>query len=131
MGKFEKRYVWLFLLTLMGISLFLIWREGLDRPEVKAAIYIFAAQLIFNVIWSWAFFGLRSPLSGIALIAILWVSILLTIIKFSPISRSAALLLVPYLLWVSFAANLNYTVWSLNPLNPRDKKMQRALRRSF
>ena len=102
----------------MGISLFLVWREGLDRPEVKAAIYIFAAQFIFNVMWSWAFFGLRSPLSGIAVIAILWVSILLTIIKFWPISRSAALLLVPYLLWVSFAAYLNYTVWSLNPLNP-------------
>jgi benzodiazapine receptor len=111
-------FVWLFLFTLMGISLFLVWREGLDRPEVKAAIYIFAAQFIFNVMWSWAFFGLRSPLSGIAVIAILWVSILLTIIKFWPISRSAALLLAPYLLWVSFAAYLNYTIWSLNPLNP-------------
>jgi len=59
-------FVWLFLFTLMGISLFLVWREGLDNPEVKAAIYIFAAQLVFNVMWSWAFFGLRSPLSGLA-----------------------------------------------------------------
>ena len=111
-------FVWLFLFALMGISLFLVWREGLDRPDVKAAIYIFAAQLVFNVMWSWAFFGLESPLSGLAVIAVLWVSILLTIIKFWPISRNAALLLVPYLLWVSFAAYLNYTIWALNPLNP-------------
>jgi translocator protein len=106
--------VWLFLFTLMGISLFLVWREGLDRPDVKTAIYFFAAQFVFNVMWSWAFFGLQSPLSGLVVIAVLWVFILATIIKFWPISRIAAILLVPYLLWVSFAAYLNYIIWTLN-----------------
>ncbi len=106
--------VWTILFTLMGISLFLVWREGLDRPDVKTAIYVFAAQLVVNVMWSGAFFGLQSPLAGLAVIAVLWVLILLTIIKFWPISRASALLLVPYILWVSFAAFLNFTIWKLN-----------------
>jgi tryptophan-rich sensory protein len=76
---------------------------------------LFIAQLIVNVLWSGAFFGLRSPLAGIIVIAALWALILLTIIKFWPISRAAALLLVPYILWVSFAAFLNFTIWRLNP----------------
>jgi tryptophan-rich sensory protein len=107
--------VWIILFTLMGISLFLVWREGFDRQEVKSALYIFVAQLIVNVLWSGAFFGLRSPLAGIIVIAALWALILLTIVKFWPISRAAALLLVPYILWVSFAAFLNFTIWRLNP----------------
>jgi benzodiazapine receptor len=106
--------VWLMLFTLMGISLFLVWREGLSRQEVKSALYIFAAQLVVNMLWSGAFFGLRSPLAGIVTIAVLWALILLTIVKFWPISRAAALLLVPYILWVSFAAFLNYSLWRLN-----------------
>jgi tryptophan-rich sensory protein len=106
--------VWTILFTLMGISLFLIWREGQFRADVKESIYIFAAQLVVNVLWSWAFFGLHSPLAGLAVIAVLWVLILLTIVKFWPISRGAAMLLVPYILWVSFAAFLNFTIWSLN-----------------
>jgi tryptophan-rich sensory protein len=76
---------------------------------------LFIAQLIVNVLWSGAFFGLRSPLAGIIVIAALWALILLTIIKFWPISRAAALLLVPYILWASFAAFLNFTIWRLNP----------------
>lgn len=107
--------VWIVLFTLMGISLFLVWREGFDRPEVKGALYVFIAQLIANVLWSGAFFGLQSPLAGIIVIIILWALILLTIIKFWPISRVSALLLVPYILWVSFAAFLNFTIWRLNP----------------
>ncbi|HSD57981.1 MAG TPA: TspO/MBR family protein [Methanotrichaceae archaeon] len=106
--------VWLILFTLMGISLFLIWREGSSRQEVKSSLFIFAAQLIVNVLWSGAFFGLRSPSAGIIAIAVLWALILLTIVKFWPISRAAALLLVPYILWVSFAAFLNFSIWRLN-----------------
>jgi translocator protein len=106
--------VWTILFTLMGISLFLVWREGLDGPHVKRAVYIFAAQLVVNVLWSWAFFGRQSPLAGLAVIAVLWVLILLTIVKFWPISREAALLIVPYILWVSFAAYLNFTILNLN-----------------
>jgi tryptophan-rich sensory protein len=107
--------VWIMLFTLMGVSLFLVWREGFSRPEVKLAIYVFAAQLVVNILWSAAFFGLRSPLAGLVVIIVLWITILLTIVKFWPVSRNAALLLVPYILWVSFAAYLNYSFLMLNP----------------
>jgi translocator protein len=106
--------VWTILFTLMGISLFLVWREGLEKPDVKMALYIFAAQLVVNILWSWAFFGLQSPLAGLAVIAVLWVLILLNIIKFWPISKWAGGLLLPYILWVSFAGFLNFTIWRLN-----------------
>jgi tryptophan-rich sensory protein len=107
--------VWIILFTLMGISLFLVWREGLDRPEVKAAIYIFALQFVFNIAWSGAFFGMRSPYYGLIVIVLLWLMILLTIFKFWQVSKNAALLLVPYILWVSFAMALNYNIMVLNP----------------
>ena len=107
--------VWILLFTLMGISLFMVWREGFSRPEVKLAIYVFAAQLVVNILWSAAFFGLRSPFAGLVVIIVLWITILLTIVKFWPVSRNAALLLVPYIFWVSFAAYLNYSFLMLNP----------------
>jgi len=106
--------VWIVLFTLMGVSLFLVWREDHSGADRKIAIGVFAAQLVVNVLWSWAFFGLQSPLAGIAVIVVLWALILQSMIRFWPISRNAALLLVPYILWVSFAAFLNYTIWSLN-----------------
>lgn len=106
--------VWTILFTLMGISLFLVWQEGLDHADVKRAVYIFAAQLVVNVLWSWAFFGLHSLLAGLAIIAVLWILILLTMVKFLSISTKAALLLLPYILWVSFAAFLNFMIWRLN-----------------
>lgn len=106
--------IWLVLFTLMGLSLFLVYREGLSRVDVRIAVGIFAIQLLVNVLWSMAFFGLRWPMGGLVTIAVLWVLIVLTILKFWPISREAALFLMPYLLWVSFAAFLNYSFWRLN-----------------
>jgi translocator protein len=106
--------IWIILFTLMGISLFLIWRETPSNQSAKMALYFFAAQLIVNVLWSVAFFGMRSPISGLVVIAFLWVLILMTIIKFWPINRTAALLLIPYIVWVSIAAYLNYSIWMLN-----------------
>lgn len=90
--------VWVILFTLMGISLFLVWRKGLGKIGVRTALYIFAAQIAANVLWSIAFFGLRSPIAGLVVIAILWALILLNIFKFRPVSKNAALLLVPYIL---------------------------------
>ena len=107
--------VWTVLFTLMGVSLFLAWRAGLTSPEFRGAAYAFAAQLVFNILWSAAFFGLQSPKAGLAVIAMLWILILLTIYRFYPLSREAALLLVPYIAWVSFAAILNYSILQLNP----------------
>jgi len=98
----------------MGVSLFLVWRDGKNDADGKIALGIFALQLVVNVLWSWAFFGLQSPLAGIVVIVVLWLLILQCILRFWPISRNAALLLVPYILWVSFAAFLNYTIWRQN-----------------
>ena len=107
--------IWIVLFTLMGISLFLIWRETPGNPAARIALYFFAAQLIVNVLWNVAFFGLQSPISGLVVIIILWILILITIIKFWPINKTAALLLIPYIAWVSVAAYLNYSLWILNP----------------
>lgn len=107
--------IWIALFTLMGISLFLIWRHHSDGSDARGALYFFAAQLVVNTLWSAAFFGMQSPISGLVVIALLWILILITIVKFLPLNRAAAFLLVPYILWVSFAAYLNYLIWRLNP----------------
>ena len=102
--------VWTVLFTLIGVSLFLAWRAGLTRPEHRGAAYAFAAQFAANILWSAAFFGLQSPMAGLAVIALLWILILLTISRFYLLSREAALLLVPYLAWVTFASALNFAL---------------------
>ena len=105
--------VWISLFILMGISLFMVWRKQ-EQPRFKVALIFFFVQLIFNILWSAAFFGLRSPLLGLIDIVLLWVAILLTIQHFLRISRMAGLLLLPYILWVSFAVVLNFSLWILN-----------------
>jgi len=107
--------IWIILFTLMGVSLFLVWREFPENPAARTALFFFAAQLVVNVLWNVAFFSLRSPASGLMVIAVLWILILITIVKFWPINKTAALLLVPYIIWVSVAAYLNYSIWRLNP----------------
>ncbi len=107
--------VWTAIFTLMGISAYLVWREGTNDPGVKVGLMVFAFQLAVNVTWSAAFFGLRSPLAGLAVIALLWALIALNIQKFRAVSQTAAALLLPYIIWVSFAAALNFEIWRLNP----------------
>lgn len=106
--------VWTFLFALLGIAAWLVWRRGLDRFPVKVALGLFAAQYVVQVAWSGVFFGLRNPFGGLVVIAVLWVGILATTIAFDRVDRRAALLCVPYLAWVSFAAVLNYELWRLN-----------------
>jgi translocator protein len=106
--------VWIILFALMGLSLFLIWQKGISSTNSKIALGLFAFQLLVNVLWSYAFFGLQSPLAAFTVILFLWLLILQCIIRFWYISKEAALLLVPYIVWVSFAAFLNYTIWRLN-----------------
>ncbi|MGQ9478200.1 MAG: TspO/MBR family protein [Candidatus Bipolaricaulia bacterium] len=106
---------WTTLFVLMGLAAFFIWRKGLAEREVRIALGVFIAQLGLNVLWSVAFFGLKAPLGGLIVIALLWFAILLTIQSFSRLSRAAGLLLLPYLLWVSFAAILNGAILVLNP----------------
>ena len=105
---------WTLLYVLMGTAAFLVWRNGLGNRQVRIALIVFLIQLILNALWSVVFFGLESPLSGLIVISILWVAILVTIIKFFKISRVASVLMWPYLLWVTFAAVLNASIWLLN-----------------
>ncbi len=105
--------VWISLFVLMGIALFLVWRRQ-EHPRFKTALIFFFVQLILNILWSIAFFGLKSPLLGLIDIVLLWMAILLTILNFLKVSKVAGWLLLPYLLWVSFATILNYFLWVLN-----------------
>jgi benzodiazapine receptor len=107
--------VWSLLYILMGISVFLIWRKGIQNHQVREGLVIFLVQLILNTLWSFAFFGLKSPISGLIVIVPLWTAILLTIINFYRTSLTAALLLIPYIAWVSFATVLNFNIYILNP----------------
>jgi tryptophan-rich sensory protein len=99
----------------MGISAFLVWRKGIENPQVNLALRFFIIQLVLNSIWSVLFFGLRSPLLGLVEIIILWTIILLTILYFFKVSKIAGILLLPYFVWVSFATVLNFSLWRLNP----------------
>ncbi len=105
---------WTTLYVLMGIALYLVWRKGLAAKGVKVAIAFFLVQLVVNALWSFAFFGAESPLAGLVVIVLLWILIVATIAVFAPVSRTAALLLVPYIAWVSFATVLNAAIYALN-----------------
>ncbi len=106
--------VWITLYTLMGVSIFLVIKNGLNKPGVKSAAGLFAVQLVLNTLWSIVFFGMHELLMSVFIIAALWIMILLTMLKFKPISFTAAVLLLPYLLWVSFASYLNSAILVLN-----------------
>ena len=105
--------VWTTLYVLMGISGYLIATLPYSQ-ERKDAMIIFFTQLVLNIIWSFSFFYLRSPLIGFINILALWIMILLMIIRFYKLSNTAASLQIPYLLWVSFASLLNFYIWQLN-----------------
>lgn len=106
--------VWTLLYVLMGIALYLVWRKGLAAKGVKIAIAVFLVQLALNALWSFAFFGAESPLAGLVVVVALWAMIAASIAAFAPVSRAAAALLVPYILWVSFATILNASIYFLN-----------------
>jgi len=107
--------VWTILYLLMGISLFFILNVGPERRHVREPVVIFGVQLVLNILWSYLFFGMQSPLLGLIGIVALWMMTGLTIVSFFKVSKLAAMLLVPYLIWVSFASYLNYALLILNP----------------
>ena len=106
--------VWTILYILMGISVFLVWQEGLATSGATLAFILFWAQLSINALWSIIFFGIRSIWGGFITIIILWFLILATIVAAFPISIWAGVLLIPYIVWVSIASYLNAGVWLLN-----------------
>jgi tryptophan-rich sensory protein len=109
---------WTALYILMGISLFLIVKEGPwageKKAAIKAAIACFSLQLGLNVLWSVLFFYLRSPAGAFVVIIALVAGILATVVSFKKISMPAAWLLAPYLCWTCFAAVLNAAIVILN-----------------
>ncbi|MCR4284275.1 MAG: tryptophan-rich sensory protein [Parcubacteria group bacterium] len=121
--------VWTTLYVLMGVAVFLIWlsyapadteamagkkTSSYKKKEIKIAIGVFGIQLFLNAVWSIIFFGLHSPGWALVDIIFLWLAIVWTMIVFYKIYKPATYLLVPYLLWVSFASYLNYSIWMLN-----------------
>ncbi|HSA95972.1 MAG TPA: TspO/MBR family protein [Acidobacteriota bacterium] len=106
--------VWTALYALMGLAAWLVFAKGAKRPDVKKALVVFAAQLVLNTLWSIVFFGAHLILAAGVVILLLWAAILGTILLFRKISPAAAYLLLPYILWVSFAAALNASIYLLN-----------------
>ncbi|OGF25080.1 TspO protein [Candidatus Falkowbacteria bacterium RIFOXYB2_FULL_47_14] len=104
---------WTILYTLMGVALYLVWKQG-RQTQIRRAMMIFSIHLLFNASWSIIFFGLKSPAWAFLNIIILWLMIGLTIREFRPIKKASAYLLLPYWAWVSFAAILNFYIWRLN-----------------
>ncbi|MEF8841345.1 MAG: TspO/MBR family protein [Haloarculaceae archaeon] len=104
--------VWTALYSLMGLALHLVWRER-DSVAGKRALGVFLIQYGLNVAWSFVFFGARSALGGLLVVALLF-SVAATVVAFALVRPRAALLLVPYLTWVAFATRLNHDVWRLN-----------------
>lgn len=106
--------VWTLLYTMMGISLYLVWRQRNESKLVQTALSWFAGQLALNSLWSIVFFGQKNLWGAFIVIILLWGLIFKTIRQFWPISRPAAWLLIPYLAWVSFATMLNFAYALLN-----------------
>lgn len=107
--------VWTILYIMMGIAAGLIWQQIETKKEaVNTALVYFFIQLALNALWSFLFFGLKNPLLALIEIIILWLMIYETFIKFNRLNKFAGYLLIPYLLWVSFATILTASIWWLN-----------------
>lgn len=110
--------VWTLLFTLQAVALWLVWQRGrhgqADASATRTAVAAFVVQFACNVAWTPAFFGLQSPQLGLFVIGLLFVALVGTLVAFARVDRRAAALLVPYLLWVAFAAFLNYRIVQLN-----------------
>jgi tryptophan-rich sensory protein len=102
---------WTTLYTLMAIAAWLVWK----RVGFTRALGFYFVQLILNAAWTPIFFGAHAMSWALVEISIMWIAILLTLLSFLRVQKTAGLLLVPYLAWVSFATFLNFTLWRLNP----------------
>ncbi len=106
--------VWAVLYAMMGVAAGLVWGRGGPDQERRRALRLFALQLVLNGTWSFAFFWARSPTAGLVVILLLWGALAWTLYAFMRVRATAGWLLVPYLLWVSYAAALNGGIWLLN-----------------
>jgi tryptophan-rich sensory protein len=109
--------VWTALYILMGLSLYLLLQNGIPNKEVLFGLIFFISQLAFNVGWSYVFFGLHSSLFGLMCILALWCLILCTMIQTFRVTVVGGALLIPYLVWVTYATILNYYIMVMNPVS--------------
>lgn len=105
--------VWTVLYMLMAIAAWLVWRQAGAR-SASVPLSLFAIQLVLNVAWSWIFFGLQRPGWAALELIVLWLAIAVTTLAFYRRSKLAAVLMLPYISWVTFAGVLNFTIWRLN-----------------
>jgi tryptophan-rich sensory protein len=106
--------VWTALFTMMAVAAWLVWRNGGIQAN-RSALMLFLIQLAFNALWSWLFFAWKLGAWAFADIIVLWLLIIATLVSFWRVSKLAGALLIPYLLWVTFAGGLNHALWQLNP----------------
>ena len=105
--------VWTVLYALMGVAAWLVWRSGGFRAN-RQALMLFLLQLAFNALWSWLFFAWNLGVMALVDVLVLWLLIVATLVSFWRVSPLAGALLIPYLLWVSFASALNFSLLQLN-----------------
>jgi tryptophan-rich sensory protein len=98
----------------MGTAAYLVYKEGWEKKEVKKALNAYFTQLVFNSLWSILFFGFKSTSLSLIDLILIWGFTLITINLFYRVSRTSAILLIPYILWLSFALILNFEIWRLN-----------------
>jgi tryptophan-rich sensory protein len=106
--------VWTALYAMMAIAAWLVWRSSGFRSN-RIALSLFLVQLALNALWSWLFFAWQRGALAFVDIVLLWILIVATLVSFWRVRPLAGALLIPYLLWVSFASALNYSLWQLNP----------------
>lgn len=106
--------VWTLLFALMGVAAWLVWRRA-GFAGARVALVLFLVQLFFNGLWSWLFFAWHRGALAFADVLLLWALIVLTLVAFWRVRPLAGMLLIPYLLWVTLALALNFSVWRLNP----------------
>lgn len=106
--------VWTILYTLMGVSSYLVLTSGAEKEEIEYALKIYAYQLLVNFLWSTFFFNFGWYLFAFFWLVLLWVLVLMMILRFKDISKIAAYMNIPYIIWLSFAGYLNFAIWLLN-----------------
>lgn len=123
--------VWTLLYVLMGISFYLVWKSDVDKNKKRIAMVMFFGHLILNTLWSIIFFGLNNPFFAFIEIVILWISILITAFLFFHIKKIAGILFIPYIIWVSFASVLNFSIWQLNRIPQEIISMTPSVAKDF
>jgi len=104
---------WSVLYVTMGIAAWLVWKTA-ERGELRLPLTLFFSQLVINVLWSFSFFGQRSPFLGLICLGALVLAVILTTIAFTRVNRAAGWLFLPYLLWLGYAGALNFAIWKMN-----------------